>query len=343
MELRSALRPLLVGLGTLVVAGGAGWALAAADDAGSTTAVRQARPVRDVLDTPAAPSVLASRTLHNGLARAGDRIISVGQRGHIVYSDDDGQHWTQAEVPVSSDLVAVHFPTAADGWAVGHDGVVLHTSNGGQSWSVQLDGRSIDPGKAEDPFLDVWFRDARHGYVVGAFGMAYRTTDGGARWTPITANLDNPKGLHLYAVRGIGQDVYIAGEQGLLLKQPAGEARFQSIELPYKGTLFGLTGADQTVIVHGLRGTVLRSGDSGRQWQQVPTGLQVGLTGSTRGAKGQYFIVSQAGHLLASHDDGATFQPLPIKGIPPAAAVAAAAHGTLVVAGPRGVLPLQLP
>lgn len=33
-------------------------------------------------------------------------------------------------MPVSSDLVAVSFPDAANGWAVGHDGVVLKTSDG---------------------------------------------------------------------------------------------------------------------------------------------------------------------------------------------------------------------
>ena len=45
---------------------------------------------RDVLDTPAAKSPLAARALLNGLARAGTRIVAVGQRGHIVYSDDAG-------------------------------------------------------------------------------------------------------------------------------------------------------------------------------------------------------------------------------------------------------------
>ena len=321
-------------LAALALAGAAIWAHAGDPSAGGR---------RDVLDTPAAKSALASRALLNGLARAGERIVSVGQRGHIVYSDDGGQRWTQAEVPVSSDLVAVNFPSATHGWAVGHDGVVLHSKDAGRSWMVQLDGRRFEPKNAENPFLDVWFRDAANGYVVGAFGMALRTTDGGAHWTPMDGDIDNPKGLHLYAVRGIGADVYLAGEQGLVLKLAAGDTKFRALELPYKGTLFGLTGAGQTVIAHGLRGTVLRSADGGRQWQPVATGLQVGLTASVRDNAGQYFIVSQAGHVLASRDDGASFKALPLAGIPPAAAVAMAASGALVVAGARGVQSLQLP
>ena len=74
---------------------------------------------RDVLDTPARDSAFAAKSLLNGVANAGQRIVAVGQRGHIVLSDDGGKTWTQAKVPVSSDLVAVYFPTPAKGWAVG--------------------------------------------------------------------------------------------------------------------------------------------------------------------------------------------------------------------------------
>lgn len=317
----------------LALACAAAWGAQAAADKGW----------RDVLDTPAARSALASRALLNGLARAGDRVVAVGQRGHIVYSDDTGKSWRQAEVPVSSDLVAVSFPTATDGWAVGHDGVVLHTKDGGQSWTTQLDGRRLGEQGAENPFLDVWFRDADNGYIVGAFGLVFRTADGGAHWEPIQNIVENPKALHLYAVRGIGPDVYIAGEQGLLLKLAQGDTTFRALELPYKGTLFGVTGSGQTIIAHGLRGTVLRSTDGGHQWQQVPTGLQVGLTASTRDSDGRLLIVSQAGHILASRDDGASFKPVPVAGALPAAAVTVAATGTLVVAGPRGAQSLQLP
>src|SRR5688572_31283560 len=100
-------------------------------------------PWRDVLDTPAQKSALAPRTLLTGLARAGERVVAVGQRGHALFSDDAGKSWQQAEVPVSSDLVAVQFPTATAGWAVGHDGVVLHSADAGKTWARQLDGRSL--------------------------------------------------------------------------------------------------------------------------------------------------------------------------------------------------------
>ena len=50
----------------------------------------------DVLDTPAQISPLAGRSLMQAVARAGDRLVAVGQRGHVVYSTDGGATWKQA-------------------------------------------------------------------------------------------------------------------------------------------------------------------------------------------------------------------------------------------------------
>ena len=353
-------------LAIALLAGAAAWAVQPTQGTGW----------RDVLATPAVKSPLASRALLNGLASAGSRIVAVGQRGHILYSDDAGKSWRQAEVPVSSDLVAVSFPDATTGWAVGHDGVVLRSTDAGLSWTLQLDGIQAgaamvrhyqreaqalaagDPGRAaqlieearrfeaqgaENPLLDVWFRDASEGFVVGAFGLVLHTTDGGAHWAPWLHALDNPKGLHLYAVRGIGADVYISGEQGLLLKLERGDTRFRALDLPYKGTLFGITGSARSLVAYGLRGTVLRSTDAGRSWRQTPTGLQVGLTAGTLQDDGRIVIVSQAGHILSSTDDGASFKAASTGRTVPAAAVAIPAKGTVVIAGPRGAQSLSLP
>lgn len=99
-------------------------------------------PYQDILDTPAPRSRIPGKAVLNGVTLAGKRIVSVGQLGHVVYSDNGGKSWTQSGVPVSSDLLAVHFPTPQKGWAVGHDGVVLHSADGGTTWIKQFDGRA---------------------------------------------------------------------------------------------------------------------------------------------------------------------------------------------------------
>jgi len=323
----------------------------------------------DVLDTPASMSPLASRGLLNGVALAGKRVVAVGQRGQVVYSDDAGASWRQAAVPVASDLVAVCFPTSQQGWAVGHDGIVLHSSDGGATWARQLDGRRVgqlmteqlharaagDPSGsgadaaalrdeveriaaqgAENPFLDVWFSDEHNGYIVGAFNLIFRTTDGGQSWVSWFDRTDNPERLHLYAVHGIGSDVYITGEQGLLLKLDRQSDRFRAIQTPYKGTYFGVVGTGDAVVVYGLRGNAYRSSDAGAHWLAVDTGIQEGITGGTVfGAQG-LALVSQAGSLLVSHDSGEHFtlyrQAKPV----PSSAVAVVGD-VIVTAGALGV------
>jgi photosystem II stability/assembly factor-like uncharacterized protein len=311
----------------------------------------------DVLDAPAASSARAGHALVNGLAAAGNRVVAVGQRGHILTSDDDGNSWLQAKVPVSSDLVAVHFPTPRMGWAVGHDGVVLHSEDGGASWKRQLDGvkaarlviaqaasealvaeaRAVLALGPDKPFLDVWFKDEDKGFVVGAFNQIFATTDGGRNWTPWHARVDNPKGFHLNAIREVGGRLYIVGEQGLVLRLSSDQLRFEALSTPYKGSYFGVTGHGVALIVFGLRGNAMRSLDNGASWTRIDTGLQSGLTAGGVTADGAVLLLGQGGQVLASRDDGASFTKL--ANIKPGAtsAVLALADGTLLLGGMRGL------
>jgi len=98
--------------------------------------------VADLLETPARSTELATTSLLNDVTRAGDddRLVAVGERGHIIYSDDGGASWDQASVPVSVTLTGVDFGSASHGWAVGHSGAVLHSSDGGSDWTLQMTG-----------------------------------------------------------------------------------------------------------------------------------------------------------------------------------------------------------
>jgi len=314
----------------------------------------------DVLDTPSTMTPLASRSLLNGITRAGKRLVAVGARGHILCSDDEGKSWKQASVPVSSDLTAVNFPTPQQGWAVGHDGVILHSSNGGLNWIKQLDGRAAlqvvstrykDVGAGQfaqeianlaqqgpdKPFLDVWFDNDRTGYAVGAFNFIFRTDDGGVTWEPWLERTDNPKRLHLYAIRRIGDGLFIAGEQGLLLKLDPKQKKFVSLKCNYNGTFFGITGKPGVLVAFGLRGNAYRSLNGGTSWLKIETGVPTTLTGGTVTKDGRIVLVTLLGTLLVSQDNGATFsQETPKQGLP-SSAITETDTGTLALVGMRGV------
>jgi photosystem II stability/assembly factor-like uncharacterized protein len=326
----------------------------------------------DVLDTPAMHSELAAKGMLTGLANAGDRLVAVGQRGHILYSDDGGQHWLQAQVPVSSDLVAVYFATPSQGWAVGHDGVVLHSSDTGVTWDRQLDGRQVGPmvlayyqqqlavqpanealiarvadaqrmsEGADQSFLDVWFENDQVGYVVGAFNLILRTDNGGRSWTPWLDRTDNPSALNLYALRPIGDQLFIVGEQGLVLKLDPVAGHFNATPMPYNGSFFGITGKPGMALVYGLRGNVYRSIDDGKNWTKVELGLPLTITAGTVTKDGRIVLLSQAGHVLISADNGVNFKLQPEKSLAPVAAALMSGSGSLVLAGSRGLRQLPL-
>src|SRR5688572_29562053 len=95
---------------------------------------------------------LAERSLLLDIAAAGKRLVAVGDRGHVLLSDDAGGRWRQAQgVPAQTLLTAVCFGDARHGIAVGHDELILVTKDAGESWQ-----RTHYAPQAQQPLLDVW-------------------------------------------------------------------------------------------------------------------------------------------------------------------------------------------
>lgn len=162
-------------------------------------------PLEDVVNRPAVMSDRATQGLLLSVARAGTRLVAAGERGIVLVSDDNGKSWHQAHVPVSVTLTSVRFADERMGWITGHSGILLHTEDGGATWSKVFDGslvakivldaelakgataatdrlaeakRLVDDGP-DKPLLDVCFVSPRVGFVAGAYGLLLRTEDGG--------------------------------------------------------------------------------------------------------------------------------------------------------------------
>lgn len=96
--------------------------------------------------------------------------------------------WTAQPSGVSDDLDAVSFADTLHGHAVGHNGVILATSDGGRTWTRQLAcaaSAPCTPGSGDHitaTFFAVSFVDASHGWAVGTGGTIEVTVDGGATW-----------------------------------------------------------------------------------------------------------------------------------------------------------------
>lgn len=295
--------------------------------------------------------------------------MAIGERGVIVLSDDNGQTWHQAEVPASLTLTAVSFPTPNDGWAVGHGGLVLHSSDGGQKWVRQIDGANeakleLDAAKtafAQDPraearlkdatravaegpdtpLLAVHFWDAMHGMVIGAYGRLLTTQDGGQRWRSQPDLIDNPKERHLYGLFVDGTHVLIAGEQGSLYRSDDNGSSFKTVQMPYTGTFFGVTGRiDHEIVVYGLRGNAFASTDGGSTWAKADPALPSTLTAGIQLDDGSILLTDESGQVMRSNASGTAFRPMPIPLPFSFTGAVVAKDGALVLTGIRGALRL---
>ncbi|GAA0684481.1 YCF48-related protein [Marinobacterium maritimum] len=335
---------------------------------------------QDALETPAVITERASRSVLMDITRAGDRFITVGERGHILYSDDQGISWQQAQVPVRETLTAISFPTAETGWAVGHSGVVLVSHDAGLSWRKQLDGHranaliaeqlqqalvSLEQDPAATPgqldqldyllsdarsfveegatraFLDVWFDNEQEGWVLGTFGLILHTRDGGKSWSFIGHELPNPDSFHYFSMFKQGDTILITGEAGSLYRSIDAGASWVSLDSPYEGSLFGITGQGSQVAVFGLKGHAFESRDLGENWQALELGTDRSLIGGAWLDANRLILTGNGGTLIEVTPERRAV-PLHTKGRGAFTAVLPSMNQQLLLVGESGIQRLTL-
>jgi photosystem II stability/assembly factor-like uncharacterized protein len=287
---------------------------------------------------------LAANSLLLDVVRSGGHYVAVGARGDVLLSDD-GHDWRQVEVPTRATLTAA---SAVDAqlWAVGHDGMILHSTDAGEHWQIQRK----DPWQAADaggdptkgaPLLDVLFLDASHGFAIGAYSLALRTADGGATWQSMTVSAKgkdddrvddadtkhggSDKGTftveelkvgqeatpHLNAIARTGSGaLFIVAERGSAFRSRDDGVTWKRLQLPYDGSMFGVLGYDgDHVLAFGLRGHAFESTDLGDHWTVVPTGTELSLMGGAAMPGGGALIVGANGIVLMRGKSGEPLRP----------------------------------
>ena len=308
----------------------------------------------DGANKPAEIEPLAQGSLLLDLAAAGARLVAVGERGHVLLSDDQGGTWRQAKVvPTRVMLTAVFFVDAQYGWAVGHDETILNTADGGETWT-----RTHFAPEAQQPLLDLWFANRVSGIAVGAYGAYFTTNDGGRNWSsakfaaPAQAKHDGeaapdegelPPDYHLNRIVGVGNRLYVAAEGGQLYRSDDRGASWRALPSPYEGSFFGLVPIrGEGLLAFGLRGHLFRSADAGETWSKLESHTTAMLTDGVAINDLRVVIGGLAGVLLVSGDAGETFkltQQDDRKGL---SALLPGPAGAVIVAGEGGVRTIRL-
>jgi len=229
----------------------------------------------DIIDTPSRPTLLAPESLLNDVTRAGDRIVATGERGHIIFSDDEGKTWVQGQVPVSVTMTGIDFGTDTHGWAVGHSGVVLHSSDAGESWELQLTGIEAAELAIESKQEEIAAMEER-------IEEAPEEEKGDLEWA-----LDDL----FFAVENMEADLEIGPVNPLL-------------DVWFEDESHGF--------VVGAYGMILRTTDGGESWKdmaaQIDNAQNFHLNGITQITGGALVIVGEAGQIHVSTDGGDTWE-----------------------------------
>ena len=94
----------------------------------------------------------------------GSRLVLVGEFGRVMLGNLDTQEWQDIEVGNGISLMAVTFRDASNGMAVGLEGTVLETTDGGLSWEPR------NVGLVEHLFDVAWLAEQQQWFVTGALG-----------------------------------------------------------------------------------------------------------------------------------------------------------------------------
>lgn len=282
----------------------------------------------------------ASRSLLLDVVGTQAGFFAVGERGHILVSDD-GAQWRQAPVPTRSNLTTI---ASANGvlWAGGHDGVIVHSTDGGQTWTRRR-VQTWTPDYADPldgvPVMDILFVDGMNGFAVGAYAMMLVSSDGGVTWEPrqiinyddeepaaepepaqdapaddwtfdaSDLELEAEADPHFYAMAQAGNGaLVIAGERGAFFRSRDGGETWERKRLPYEGSMFGILAWEgEHLLAFGLRGNVLESFDLGTTWTAVDTGVGTSLMGGHALPGGGAILVGANGVVLYRADGDSPF------------------------------------
>jgi len=228
--------------------------------------------------------------------------------------------WDAQTSGVTTDLSSVSFPEGTQvGYAVGSEGVILKSTDGGGTWVPQTSGTS-------SALYAVAFENNATGFAVGKSGAAIRTTDGGTTWEAMTVGATTS--LVAAQFVGTGGTGFTctndpAGGSTLYKTTDAG-ANWQTISLPGSGEQANCLSfaSDSIGLVAGLRGYAVRTLDGGTNFGYINPGTVQNFNGVAfvRNSTSNAFLVGDSLTVFKTADTGTTWVKMAVNSPPDSAA-----------------------
>ncbi len=249
-----------------------------------------------------------------GAIRVGNAYDQITTYGSLV--DTFWSSWTDASGITTENLNDVTVASTTHAWAVGDNGVILISTDGGLTWSVQTSGTTAN-------LYSVTFDGTANGWITGAGGTLLMTTDGGSNWTAINSGVSHD----LYGFSKAGStNSWVVGSLSLLSSSNGTSYSENSSGLVSLPTLTAISfqNANDGVAV-GFAGTILKTNDGGDTWKYCRRGktqtseewfTDVNFADDTIGfASGYMGIPPYQGIVARTFDGGTTWEIVDVTGM----------------------------
>ena len=257
---------------------------------------------------PLAPTTIGvERTHFNAITLNGDRLLTAGAMGEILYSDDKGAHWSPAKLNQDRQALIVSMAFAPDkklGFAVGHEGWILRTKDGGSSWEEVAFSKENG-----EPLMSIARLPSGDWITVGAFGRALESKDGGQTWQALALPAEvEDKHLNRIVSAADQQHWLIVGERGLVIKSDDAGATWQIEPAFYNGSFYNaMPTKEGGWLIYGMRGNIFLQATAGAPWTKSEVAAPVSFFGHAQEQDGTIVLVGQGSMLGISKDGGKSF------------------------------------
>lgn len=185
--------------------------------------------------------------------------------GFFLMLNTFSQNWIQQQTNSTADLNSIFFVDPDLGWAVGSEGTVLKTTNGGDQWLPQSSGVASD-------LLSVHFTDPLTGFAVSSHELL-KTTDGGEHWVV----QDTVMNAWLSTVFFIGSDTgFVAGAGRILKTTDHGNTWTKQSGFGCFGVKSFWATVPETLYMGGSDFLTMKSMDGGAHWDVLIPNLSYG-------------------------------------------------------------------
>jgi photosystem II stability/assembly factor-like uncharacterized protein len=248
------------------------------------------------VDTKVSKAPAADAGAHDLLGLWGSSATDIYAVGEqgVILHSTDGKAFTPLSSGQTVSLLAVWGSAANDVYAVGDNGTILHSADGGKTWQAQKSGTT-------ETLASVWGASATDVFAAGEGGVILHSADHGKTWQAETSGTTQ----NLFEIWGRqAGETFAVGDGGVIARSTDGK----TWTLEGSGTdhdLASIRATSQGFVAVGEAGAIASSPD-GLAWTLETTGQRDTLVDIAADKKGDLVAFGGDGTIIESKDGGTT-------------------------------------